>query len=157
MSNNKESYQVLNAELMAEVQKLRLLVAAYKRQVTTLVRENMGLREAQILQGGSGGQQQSSPNGVKNMMWRWKFNSSCLGTSSVSRPSKANSRRYGDIDIAVEEASEIGRPKIATPPVNPTIHEDGVPSDEDDGWKPKNRDSIMRKIARLCGRRVKFL
>ncbi|XP_017024184.1 shugoshin-like [Drosophila kikkawai] len=149
MSSNKESYKVLNAELMAEVQKLRLMIAAYKRQVSSLLRENMGLREAQILQRASGGGQQR----------RWKLDSNCLG---ATRPAPNNRRRYGDMDIALEvseEAPEIGRLKLSTPPIVPTIDEDDptTTSGEDEGWQSANKDGLIRKIARSCWRRAKII
>lgn len=113
MTNNKESYKLLNAELMAEVQKLRLMIAEYKRQVVTLVRENMGLREAQILQ--NAGQRRNQICGIRNKIRRWKLDSDCLGSPSVARATRtfsSSGRRDNDIDIVVEvseEAPETGR------------------------------------------------
>ncbi|XP_017077237.1 shugoshin [Drosophila eugracilis] len=94
MVNEVEQYKLLNAELMDQVQKQRMEIGEYRKQVIILQREIMDMREEHILQNDR--QRQENICIIKSLMQRLNIDSDCLvvpqePTQRVSKP--PNSRR----------------------------------------------------------------
>ncbi|KAH8290829.1 hypothetical protein KR054_006305 [Drosophila jambulina] len=79
-SKVEQQYKLLNAELMDQVQKQRIEIGLYKKELIALKHENMDLREERALQ--IARQRQDHIDIVKGLMRRLDIDERCLADSS---------------------------------------------------------------------------
>ncbi|KAH8238725.1 hypothetical protein KR038_008185 [Drosophila bunnanda] len=75
-SKVEQQYKLLNAELMDQVQKQRIEIGLYKKELIALKHENMELREARVLQ--IARQRQDHIGIIKSLMRRLEIDAKCL-------------------------------------------------------------------------------
>ncbi|XP_017045095.1 shugoshin [Drosophila ficusphila] len=117
-SKVEQQYKLLNAELMDQVQKQRMEIGEYRKRVVALERENMDLREAQVLQNDR--QRLENISIVRNLMQRLNLEHDCLvgnqdSAHVVSRPS-VQRRSSREICKDMRRTSALARTTRTTSP-----------------------------------------
>lgn len=81
-SKVEQQYKLLNAELMDQVQKQRMEIGAYRKQLIALNHEIMGLREAQVLQNAR--QRQDNISIIRGLMRSMDIDADCLADRTLT-------------------------------------------------------------------------